>query len=103
MPPSREGLHASCRETTLVSPKSRAVCGLDHGKGLLRVLPQGACLFLRAEQLPPPSDAPDTAAQKADANLQSRRTHVRWAVEHVLFPAFKSRLVATKSLMQGGI
>ena len=71
--PFCEGLHASCRETTPVSPTSRAAYGLDGRKGLLRVLPQGACLFLRAEQLSPPSDdddnAPDTAAQKADANL----------------------------------
>ena len=52
--PFCKGLHASCRETIPVSPTSRAACGLDGGKGLLRVLPQGTCLFLRAEQLPPP-------------------------------------------------
>ncbi|KAK4146767.1 DNA mismatch repair protein Mlh1 [Dichotomopilus funicola] len=38
-----------------------------------------------------------------DDEIKARRSHVRRAVEHVLFPAFKSRLVATKSLMQGGI
>ncbi|KAK3990056.1 DNA mismatch repair protein Mlh1 [Cladorrhinum sp. PSN332] len=37
-----------------------------------------------------------------DPEIQARRTHVRWAVEHVFFPAFKSRLVATKSLMDRG-
>ncbi|KAK0715731.1 hypothetical protein B0H67DRAFT_645436 [Lasiosphaeris hirsuta] len=35
--------------------------------------------------------------------LKARRDHVRWAVEHVFFPAFKARLVATKSLMQAGV
>ncbi|KAK0722165.1 histidine kinase-like ATPase [Lasiosphaeria miniovina] len=38
-----------------------------------------------------------------DAEIIARRTHVRWALEHVLFPAFKSSLVATKSLMEGGV
>ncbi|KAK4161275.1 DNA mismatch repair protein Mlh1 [Cladorrhinum sp. PSN259] len=37
-----------------------------------------------------------------DAEIKARRSHVRWAVEHVLFPAFKSRLVATRSLMDRG-
>lgn len=35
--------------------------------------------------------------------MQARQEHVRWAVEHVLFPAFKARLVATKSLMDGAV
>ncbi|KAL2761160.1 hypothetical protein ACRALDRAFT_1037903 [Sodiomyces alcalophilus JCM 7366] len=35
--------------------------------------------------------------------LSTRRKNVRWAIEHVFFPAFKSRLVATKALMKGGI
>lgn len=35
--------------------------------------------------------------------VQGRQEHVRWAVEHVLFPAFKARLVATKSLMDGAV
>jgi DNA mismatch repair protein MLH1 len=45
------------------------------------------------------------AAEEMDINdeIKARRSHVRRAVEHVLFPAFKSRLVATKSLMQSGI
>ncbi|KAL2260541.1 hypothetical protein VTK26DRAFT_5427 [Humicola hyalothermophila] len=38
-----------------------------------------------------------------DDEIKARRNHVRRAVEHVLFPAFKARLVATKSLMEGGI
>ncbi|KAG6292207.1 hypothetical protein E4U46_000451 [Claviceps purpurea] len=35
--------------------------------------------------------------------IKKRRQHVRWAVEHIFFPAFKSKLVATKALMDGGI
>jgi DNA mismatch repair protein MLH1 len=35
--------------------------------------------------------------------VEARQEHVRWAVEHVLFPAFKARLVATKSLMDGAV
>ncbi|ROT41813.1 DNA mismatch repair protein hexB [Sodiomyces alkalinus F11] len=35
--------------------------------------------------------------------LSRRRKNVRWAIEHIFFPAFKSRLLATKALMKGGI
>lgn len=34
---------------------------------------------------------------------QARRQHVRWAVEHIFFPAFKAKLVATRTLMKGGV
>ncbi|OAA55325.1 DNA mismatch repair protein [Niveomyces insectorum RCEF 264] len=34
---------------------------------------------------------------------QSRRAHVEYAVEHVLFPAFKAQLIGTTSLMQAGV
>ncbi|KAG5972775.1 hypothetical protein E4U55_000736 [Claviceps digitariae] len=37
------------------------------------------------------------------AEVKKRRQHVRWAVENIFFPAFKTKLVATKSLMNGGI
>jgi DNA mismatch repair protein MLH1 len=44
------------------------------------------------------------ADESAEApEMVARRTHVRWALEHVLFPAFKARLVATNALLQGGI
>jgi DNA mismatch repair protein MLH1 len=36
-------------------------------------------------------------------DVKTRRQHVRWAVEHIFFPAFKAKLVATKALMDGGI
>ncbi|KAL2133907.1 hypothetical protein VTI74DRAFT_1472 [Chaetomium olivicolor] len=66
--------------------------------------------FYVPEQLPAtPGGAGDEGAADAgdemdiDEEIKVRRSHVRRAVEHVLFPAFKSRLVATKSLMQEGI
>lgn len=34
-------------------------------------------------------------------DIMSRRTHLERAIEHVLFPAFRSRLVATKGLLKG--
>ncbi|AEO66823.1 uncharacterized protein THITE_2128823 [Thermothielavioides terrestris NRRL 8126] len=73
--------------------------------------------FYVPEQLPATPGNAETAAAAADATaaaaaedemqiddeIKARRSHVRRAVEHVLFPAFKSRLVATKSLMPGAI
>ncbi|KAM3538369.1 hypothetical protein ARSEF1564_008705 [Beauveria bassiana] len=41
--------------------------------------------------------------QQLHPELRRRRQHVRWAVEHIFFPAFKARLVATRSLMDGGV
>lgn len=56
------------------------------------------------EVLPPtPSEAEAAAAEQVDEELKARRKHVRWAVEHVFFPAFKARLVATNSLMKNGV
>lgn len=61
--------------------------------------------FYVPEQLPatPGDDAAAEDDMDIDDELRARRSHVRWAAEHVLFPAFKSRLVATKTLMQGAI
>lgn len=36
-----------------------------------------------------------------NADIKARAKEVRWALEHVLFPAFRARLVATKSLLRG--
>ncbi|KAK5660309.1 hypothetical protein OQA88_12849 [Cercophora sp. LCS_1] len=35
--------------------------------------------------------------------VKARRDHVRWAIEHVLFPAFKTRLVATTSMVKAAV
>jgi DNA mismatch repair protein MLH1 len=63
--------------------------------------------FYVPEQLPPTpgSEAGVEEGEKGgvDADNKARRNHVRRALEHVLFPAFKARLVATNTLMQGGI
>lgn len=36
-----------------------------------------------------------------DAELAARRKHINRALEHILFPVFKARLVATKGLLNG--
>ncbi|KAI1874835.1 uncharacterized protein JN550_002264 [Neoarthrinium moseri] len=60
--------------------------------------------FYVPEQLPSlPGNAEQLEAEDAPDEVKARRAHVRRAVEHVFFPAFKSRLVATKSLMNGGV
>ncbi|KAI1274176.1 histidine kinase-like ATPase [Xylaria sp. FL0933] len=54
------------------------------------------------EQLPPlPGN--DQVKEDVPDEIKARRAHVRRAVEHVFFPAFKARLVATKSFMKGGV
>ncbi|KAJ6790387.1 hypothetical protein PWT90_07768 [Aphanocladium album] len=59
--------------------------------------------FYVPEQLPPAPVPGSQEAEELHPELRKRRQHVRWAVEHVFFPAFKARLVATRSLMDGGI
>lgn len=60
--------------------------------------------FYVPEMLPPtPGNAEEAAAEQIDDELRARRKHVRWAVEHAFFPAFKARLVATQSLMRSGV
>lgn len=60
--------------------------------------------FYVPEMLPPtPGNAEEAAAEQIDDEMRARRKHVRWAVENVFFPAFKTRLVATQSLMKSGV
>jgi DNA mismatch repair protein MLH1 len=60
--------------------------------------------FYVPEQLPTlPGDAESLRGEVISNELRARRQHVRHAVEHVFFPAFKARLVATKSLMEDGV
>lgn len=60
--------------------------------------------FYVPEMLPStPGNANEAAAEQLDDEIRARRKHVRWAMEHVFFPAFKARLVATQSLMRSGI
>lgn len=60
--------------------------------------------FYVPEQLPSlPGNAEQLENEDIPDELKARRAHVRRAVEHVFFPAFKTRLVATKTLMNGGV
>ncbi|KAH0597374.1 hypothetical protein MHUMG1_04752 [Metarhizium humberi] len=60
--------------------------------------------FYVPEQLPtPPAPGGGEEEEKIPEEMKTRRQHVRWAVEHIFFPAFKTKLVATKALMDGGI
>jgi DNA mismatch repair protein MLH1 len=60
--------------------------------------------FYVPEQLPPiPGGEGGHKEEDIPAEVRVRRQHVRWAVENIFFPAFKARLVATESLMNGGV
>ncbi|KAH8602016.1 DNA mismatch repair protein-like protein [Bisporella sp. PMI_857] len=58
--------------------------------------------FYAPEQLPP-SPGPAEAEEEVDEEVKVRREEVRRVLEDIMFPAFKSRLVATKSLGKGGV
>ena len=47
--------------------------------------------------------APEALSTAEASSLDSQRQDLHRAIENVLFPAFKSRLVATKSLLRGTI
>ncbi|TWU76575.1 DNA mismatch repair protein [Metarhizium rileyi] len=73
-------------------------------KGCFDTLTRELATFYVPEQLPnPPAPGADGEEEEIPAEVKTRRQHVRWAVEHVFFPAFKAKLVATKALMDGGI
>ena len=59
--------------------------------------------FYVPEQLPslPGNDQVDE--DSVPDEIKSRRAHIRRALEYVFFPAFKARLVATKSFMSAGV
>ena len=54
------------------------------------------------EQLPP-SPAPGDPEEDLDEEIKGRREEIRRVVENLLFPAFRARLIGTKSLMKGGV
>ncbi|RYP44726.1 hypothetical protein DL768_008831 [Monosporascus sp. mg162] len=45
----------------------------------------------------------DQVEEDISDEIKARRAHIRRAIEHVFFPAFKARLVATKSFMKAGV
>jgi DNA mismatch repair protein MLH1 len=54
------------------------------------------------EQLPP-TPGPEDPEEEVGEQIKIRRREINNAVEHVIFPAFRARLIATKSLMKGGV
>ena len=58
--------------------------------------------FYVPEQLPP-TPGPGDEEETLDEAIRSRRAYINKVVEDVLFPAFRARLIATKSLMKGGV
>ncbi|TQN63803.1 DNA mismatch repair protein MLH1 [Colletotrichum shisoi] len=62
--------------------------------------------FYVPEQLPPTigGEADENeGGDTLDGEVADRRKNVRWAMEHVFFPAFKARLVATTPLMKAAV
>lgn len=64
--------------------------------------------FYVPEQLPnPPGRAGDgvgdvqDGVQGEDGEIGARRERLGWVLEHVMFPAFRARLVATRGLLRG--
>ena len=58
--------------------------------------------FYVPEQLPP-TPGPGDGEEGLDEEIKIRRTYINKFVEDILFPAFRARLIATKSLMKGGV
>ncbi|KAK4068529.1 uncharacterized protein Triagg1_7177 [Trichoderma aggressivum f. europaeum] len=50
-----------------------------------------------------PVELEEVMDAEAIQDVRVRRQHIRWNLEHVFFPAFKSRLVATDDLMENGV
>jgi DNA mismatch repair protein MLH1 len=80
----------------------------NEEKGCFQTLLREFASFYVPESLPLPpsvtSDPTDKGKQKAieeDQEVAARRAKVREAIEHVIFPACKARLVATKGLLKG--
>lgn len=45
----------------------------------------------------------EAANERLSEEIKKRRKEVNWAVEHTLFPAFRQRLIATRTMMKGGV
>jgi DNA mismatch repair protein MLH1 len=80
----------------------------NEEKGCFQTLLRELASFYVPESLPLlPSAAPDAGGKgkqkvaEEDPEIAARRAKVREAVEHIIFPACKARLVATKGLLEG--
>ncbi|KAF4537238.1 DNA mismatch repair protein [Lasiodiplodia theobromae] len=71
-------------------------------KGCFRAFLRELASFYVPEALPvPPQNTESEQPEEStpiDPEIESRRKHLEHAIEHVLFPAFRGRLVATKGL-----
>ncbi|PNY23742.1 DNA mismatch repair protein MLH1 [Tolypocladium capitatum] len=72
-------------------------------KGCFDTFLRELATFYVPEQLPVAAGEGASQEEDVPAEVRTRRQHIRWAVEHIFFPAFKTGLVATQSLMDGGI
>jgi DNA mismatch repair protein MLH1 len=81
----------------------------NEEKGCFQTLLRELASFYVPESLPlPPSTAADGSGleeqqriAEEDPEITARRAKVREAVEHIIFPACKARLLATKGLLKG--
>jgi DNA mismatch repair protein MLH1 len=80
----------------------------NEEKGCFQTLLRELASFYVPESLPlPPSPTPAASGKgkqklaEEDPEIAARRAKVREVIEHVIFPACKSRLVATKGLLKG--
>ncbi|KAL5601195.1 hypothetical protein BROUX41_006000 [Berkeleyomyces rouxiae] len=75
----------------------------NEEKGCFDSFLRELAMFYVPEQLPPlPHDKEAIEREEIDSTVAARRKHVRWALEHVLFPGFKARMVATSEMMKQG-
>lgn len=80
----------------------------EEEKACFQTLLRELASFYTPESLPlPPSSSDDDSSKgkekvvEEDSEIALRRKKLRKAVEHILFPACKARLVATKGLLKG--
>jgi DNA mismatch repair protein MLH1 len=80
----------------------------NEEKGCFQTLLRELASFYVPESLPiPPSETVDANSKgkeklvDEDPEIAARRAKLRKAVEHVIFPACKARLIATKGLLKG--
>ncbi|PQE03807.1 hypothetical protein CJF30_00006499 [Rutstroemia sp. NJR-2017a BBW] len=59
--------------------------------------------FYAPEQLPPVPGPEEEESESVTEEIRQRRDEVRKAVEDVLFPAFRQRLIATRELIGGAV
>lgn len=75
-----------------------------HEKGCFHSFLRELAAWYTPEPMPPSPRAAsedEVSSAREDPEIAARRRDVHRALEHVLFPAFKARLLATKGMLQG--